>query len=224
MNNDSCDFLKVSNITKNYEHNLVTALRGISFTVAKAERVAIMGPSGCGKSTLLAIIGALDVPTGGEVLVAGIPVKANAVSYRFRAGTIGFVFQFHHLIPSMTLSENVESPLISSGIPRQERRKRAIRLLSEIGLEHRAHFLPGQVSGGERQRAAIARALINSPPLILADEPTGNLDTATGEAAINLLFECAAQSKSTVIIATHNPEIAARADRIITMRDGLLSP
>jgi len=135
---------------------------------------------------------------------------------------IGFVFQFHHLVSGMTLAENVAAPLIAHGIGRKERHSRALELLKEVGLEHRAGFLPSRVSGGERQRTAVARALVAGPQLLLADEPTGNLDTATGEAVVELILKQSRQKGTTVIIATHNQDIAAKADRIIRMRDGLL--
>jgi len=222
MNDMTFPSLSVTDIVKTFDGGLVEALRGITLTVAKGEHLAIMGPSGCGKSTLLSIIGALDYPTAGKVMIDGVELTGNSKSCLFRAQSLGFVFQFHHLIPAMTLIENVEAPLIAVGVPRKQRRERAGLLLSEVGLNHKADSFPNKISGGERQRVAIARGLINSPKLLLADEPTGNLDTTTGEAVINLLLDRASKNGSTVIIVTHNPEIAAKTDRVIHMRDGLL--
>lgn len=216
------DFLAVRGLSKLYENGQVHALKGITFNVAAGETIALMGPSGCGKSTLLSIIGLLDHPTGGSVEIEGRAQKDYGSSYLFRAQMVGFVFQFHHLIPSMTLAENVEAPLVGLGISRHERRKRAIELLEQMGIGHRARFFPNRVSGGERQRAALARALINSPRLILADEPTGNLDSATGESIMDHLLSHARRNAASAIIATHNPDIAARADRMLRMKDGRL--
>jgi ABC-type lipoprotein export system ATPase subunit len=215
-------FLEVNNISKTYENGLVEALRGVSFTVEPGEFVALMGPSGCGKSTLLNIIGYLDLPTHGHISIGGISLQEQGPAHVFRAKTVGFVFQFHHLVSSMTLVENVEAPMIALGVKRPERRLRALKLLDEMGLGHRADFLPNRVSGGERQRAALARAMINSPKLLLVDEPTGNLDTATGEAVVQLMLSRSRLTETTIIIATHNPEIASTAGKIIVMRDGIL--
>jgi ABC-type lipoprotein export system ATPase subunit len=215
-------FLQVDKLTKIYFGEAVEALRGVSFTAAAGEIVALMGPSGCGKSTLLNIIGALDVPSGGALHIDGKQLAEHGPSHLFRARTIGFVFQFHHLVSGMTLAENVAAPLVAQGIGRKERLDRALELLKDVELEHRAGFLPNRVSGGERQRAAVARALVAGPRLLLADEPTGNLDTRTGNALFNLMISYSRRHEATVIIATHNDEIAAKADRIIRMRDGLL--
>jgi putative ABC transport system ATP-binding protein len=222
MSEAALKFLSVRSLRKTYENGQVEALRDVSFDIAPGESVALMGPSGCGKSILLGIIGTLDTPTSGEILLEGNDLPGFRPKHRFRAMYLGFIFQFHYLIPSMTLVENVETPMIALGVSRKERRLRALQLLSDVGLEHRAGFLPTRVSGGERQRAAVARALVNRPRLLLADEPTGNLDTITGKAVVDIMLRQARQSSATVIIATHNPEIAAKADRIIQMRDGLL--
>jgi ABC-type lipoprotein export system ATPase subunit len=184
--------------------------------------VALTGPSGCGKSTLLSILGLLDQPTYGLVRIAGEDLAQVRSANMFRARHIGFVFQFHHMVPTMTLLENVMAPMIALGVPSAERKHRAAELLAQMGLSARATFLPAHVSGGERQRAAVARALINRPQLILADEPTGNLDSKNGELVINLLIEHARSQSALVLLATHNPEIARAANRQLALRDGRL--
>lgn len=220
MNEPAPDFLAVCNLTKSYENGQVEALRGVSFRVAGGEKVALVGPSGCGKSTLLGVIGSLDRPTGGRVVIEGTDIHHQLRAHRFRATFLGFVFQFHYLVPAMTLVENVEAPMIAIGTGKGPRRERALQLLQDVGLGHRAHFLPARVSGGERQRAAVARALVNGPRLILADEPTGNLDSASGAIVADLILGYSRKTGATVIIATHNAEIAGLCDRTITMRDG----
>jgi ABC-type lipoprotein export system ATPase subunit len=214
--------ISVTNLRKDYDGGLVQALRGVSFEIEKGETVSIMGPSGCGKSTLLNLIGTLDLPTGGEIRVDGKPLTDYRPFDSFRAKTIGFIFQFHHLIPNLTLLENVELPLYSFPILKQARRKKAIHLLEEMGLEDRMHFLPTRVSGGERQRAAIARAIINDPQILLADEPTGSVDTLIGNRIIDFLLDRCEQKKMTIIIATHNHEVAGRTKRIIKIKNGLV--
>ena len=214
------DFLTLKEVTKTYERGLVQALRGVTLSIGKGEAVALMGSSGCGKSTLLGLIGALDRVSGGAILVEGRNINELLPWHSFRARKIGFVFQFHHLISSMTLFENVETPMIALGIEKVERRRRAWELLERVGLRNRVDCFPNRVSGGERQRAAVVRAMINRPALLLADEPTGNLDSAMGEALIDLLLSQARDAASTVLMATHNPEVAARCDRRILMKDG----
>jgi len=216
------DFLTVENLSKTYENGTVNALSGVSFSVAKGEVVAFMGPSGCGKSTLLGILGSLERPSRGRVLLEGRNIFDIRPLHAFRARSVGFVFQFHHLVPAMTLLENVEAPLLPLGNPRKARSERATNLLCETGLGHRLRFLPAHVSGGERQRAAVARALANDPPLVLADEPTGNLDSAAGSCVMDLLLRCARSRGATVLIATHNPAVAGRADRVLRLKDGVL--
>lgn len=217
-------FLIIEHLTKTYPAETVPALRDVSLAVAAGEVVALMGPSGCGKSTLLNILGSLDRPSGGSFRVAGKTLAEWGALHLFRARTVGFVFQFHHLVSTMTLAENVSAPLVALGIGRRRRLEQACELLREVGLEHRAGFFPNKVSGGERQRAAIARALIAGPQLLLADEPTGNLDSASGEAAVRLMIAQCRQRGATAVIATHNQDVAARADRIIMMRDGAVVP
>ena len=212
-------FLDVVDVIKTYSGESVEALHGVSLSAEAGEVVAVMGPSGCGKSTLLNIIGALDLPTSGQVTVGGKTIREYGPSYLYRSLMVGFIFQHHHLVSGMTLVENVAAPLVAQNIKKHERNRRAMELLERVDLGHRAHFLPSCVSGGERQRAAVARALITIPKIILADEPTGNLDSSAGEAIFRLML---AQSHkgTTVIIATHNHEIASMADRSLMMRDG----
>jgi len=212
--------ISVDNLKKDYDDGLVQALRGVSLEIAKGEIVSVMGPSGCGKSTLLNLIGALDLPTAGEIRVDGRPLTNYRPFDSFRAKTIGFIFQFHHLIPNLTLLENVELPQYSLSIPKRTRRERAVHLLEEMGLQDRMHFLPTHVSGGERQRAAIARAIINDPAIILADEPTGSVDSFIGNQIIDLLLDLCEEKRITMIVATHNHELASRTERIIRLRNG----
>jgi putative ABC transport system ATP-binding protein len=211
-------------IKKYYENGLIKALNGISFEIQSGEIVAIMGPSGCGKSTLLNIIGALDLPTEGEITIDGKNLLQYKPFHTFRSSMIGFIFQFHHLIPSLTLLENVEIPLYTQKLNKAERRKRASEMLIALGLKDRMNFLPTRVSGGERQCAAIARALINNPRIVLADELTGNLDTITGDYVMKLVLNLCREKHITFILATHNHEIAIQADRIIKMKNGLIEP
>jgi len=213
-------FLKADKLWKKYPAEAVEALRGASISVGKGEIVAVMGPSGCGKSTLLNIVGALDLPTSGEVLIAGKTIREYGPSYLYRACMVGFIFQHHHMVPGMTLAENVAAPLVAQGVGKRERVRRAIELLESVGLGNRANFLPSLVSGGERQRAAVARALVAAPSIILADEPTGNLDSCSGAAVFRLMLMHSRGRGTTVVIATHNQEIAAMADRTLLMRDG----
>ena len=202
----------------------VEALRGVDLTIEKGEFVAVQGPSGSGKSTLLHLVGTLDRPTEGELRIAGqdvLALKGNALA-DFRRKHIGFVFQMFYLIPEMTALENVMLPL------KPYRRKlafdleaRARELLEQVGLEHRMHHYPNQLSGGEQQRVAIARALVNRPTLLLADEPTGNLDAKTGEQIMHLLEILRQEYGLTILLVTHNDAIARYADRVLYLRDGV---
>jgi len=199
----------------------VVALGGVDLEVGEGEKLAIMGPSGSGKTTLLSILGCLDRPTRGAHLFAGRAVEAyddDALS-RLRSREIGFVFQAFHLIPQLTVAENVETPLQYAGVPPREWRARALRALARVSLVGRADHRPSELSGGEAQRAAIARALVGEPRLLLADEPTGNLDTATGEEIAALLDELHAAGR-TVVLVTHNEALARRAQRLVRLRDG----
>ena len=214
--------ISVRDVRKVYDYGLVKALNGVSFEIEEGEAVSIMGPSGCGKSTLLNLIGTLDMPTEGQIWIAGKNIADYSPTDLFRAKYLGFIFQFHHLIPNLSLLENVELPMFSLPIPNRLRRNKAIALLKEMGLEDRMNFLPTRVSGGERQRAAIARAMINDPQIILADEPTGSVDTVIGNKILDFLVNLCDTKKITMVIATHNHEVAARTKRIIRMRNGLI--
>jgi putative ABC transport system ATP-binding protein len=199
----------------------VHALVDVHEEIASGEYLAIMGPSGSGKTTLLSILGCLDRPTRGEHLFAGRRVEGLGDDdlSRLRNRSIGFVFQSFHLIPQLTVAENVETPLLYEGASPAEWRPRALRALERVGLTARADHRPAELSGGEAQRAAIARALVTEPRLLLADEPTGNLDTATGEEIAALLDELHARGR-TVVIVTHNEALARRAERVVRLRDG----
>lgn len=201
----------------------VPALRGIDLTMQPGEFVAIMGPSGSGKSTLMHLLGCLDLPSDGIVQLDGHDVTKLDEDRlaQIRGKKIGFVFQTFNLIPTLTALENVELPLFFQGVSRVERRVRAAELLGKVGLDGRMHHKPSQLSGGERQRVAIARALANNPEIILADEPTGNLDSESGKAILDLLAQLHREGK-TIILVTHNPEAAAYTQRILRIRDGRL--
>ncbi len=197
------------------------ALDGVSLRIAEGEKLAIMGPSGSGKTTLLSLLGGLDRPTRGEYLLDGEPLSSlddDALS-AIRNRRIGFVFQSFHLLPHLSVAENVETPLVYSAAPPAEWRPRALRALERVGLLGRADHRPSELSGGEAQRAAIARALVTRPRLLLADEPTGNLDSATGEQIARLLDDLHAEGR-TIVLVTHNESLARRAQRMIRLRDG----
>jgi putative ABC transport system ATP-binding protein len=200
----------------------VKALDGIDMKVEKGDFAAIIGPSGSGKSTLLHMIGLLDRPTNGKVFLDGIDISKlndNELA-RLRGNKIGFVFQFFNLYPILTALENIELPMVITEKNKTERRKRALELLKIVGLEKRAEHLPSQLSGGERQRVAIARALANNPSLILADEPTGNLDSKAGKEIIELLDKLQEEEGKTIIMVTHDANIAKYAERLIYLKDG----
>ncbi len=199
----------------------VHALDHVTFEVRQGEFVAITGPSGSGKSTALQLIGLLDKPTSGRLLVSGRRADrlGDRAQARFRARSIGFVFQYFHLYPTLSALDNVALPMAVVGVGVRPRRERAAQLLQTVGLESRLHHKPHELSGGQRQRVAIARAMANDPAIILADEPTGNLDTRTGEEVLDLLCQRHDEG-TTLIVVTHDAEIAARADRIIALRDG----
>lgn len=219
---DQAAIARVSNVTKIYEGGLVHALKGVSFEIKKSEFFVIMGPSGSGKSTLLHLLGALDTPSSGSIEIDGQDIATAPNLAKLRREKLGFVFQMHHLIPSLTLRENVELPALPLNMSRQERKKRSTELLDRVGLSHRIDFLPVKASGGERQRAAIARALMNKPSILYADEPTGSVDTKTGDSILGLFKEFQEEAGLTVVMITHNDEIAPRADRLIKIVDGSL--
>lgn len=212
----------VRDLVKHYDGGLVKALNGLSFEVERGEVVSIMGPSGCGKSTLLNLVGALDLPTSGDILIDGRSISTYRSLHHFRARTVGFIFQFHHLIPGLSLLENTELPMYSLGMSKKAMRAKATEMLVRVGLAERMGFPPTKVSGGERQRAAIARALVNDPAIILADEPTGSVDSETGKAILDHLIHLCRTHGVTMLIATHAREIAAHTDRILEIRDGVL--
>nr|MBC8446392.1 ABC transporter ATP-binding protein [Chloroflexota bacterium] len=200
----------------------VRALDGVNLTMRRGEMVAVMGPSGSGKSTLLNMLGALDRPTSGRVLVNDQDLATIKNVDRFRAQTVGFVFQFYNLLPTLTARENIEVPMQGQPISRGQRRQRAEELLHLVGLGERMHHQPAQLSGGERQRVAIARALANEPAILLADEPTGNLDSQSGMEVMDLLQEINRQRDMTMLLVTHDPRVARTAQRILTMHDGCI--
>jgi putative ABC transport system ATP-binding protein len=198
----------------------VIAVADVSLHVQPGECVALMGPSGSGKSTLLSVIGGLSRPDAGRVLVDGVAPEAHGGLAGYHRDVVGFIFQLHHLLPMLTAQGNVEVPLVAAGLPRAERRQRALDLLDEVGLTGRTDHLPGELSGGERQRVAVARALANQPRLLLADEPTGALDSDNSRRVLDLLDSARARRGTTMIVVTHDPAIADRADRIVHMLDG----
>lgn len=200
----------------------VVGLAGLDLAIDEGEFVAIMGPSGSGKSTLLYILGGLDTATDGRVIVAGQALESldSEGLAAFRRETIGYVFQSFHLVPTISAIENVALPGIFARVPQDERLDRAWKLLSMLGLEERLDHLPKQLSGGQQQRVAIARALFNDPPIIMADEPTGSLDSKTGETVLKMLRNLATQRKKTILVVTHDTRIARYADRVLMLRDG----
>lgn len=216
--------ISTSNLTKTYGSGdtAVTALRGINVRLDEGEFVAVMGPSGCGKSTLLHLIGGLDRPTSGDVTLAGQSIAAldDDALTAVRRRQIGFIFQFYNLLPVLNATENAALPLILDGMKPAEARSRATEWLKRMGLADRLTHRPNQLSGGQQQRVAIARALVTEPALILADEPTGNLDSAAGNEIAALLKQITSEWGRTVLMVTHDPRIAAYADRIIFLKDG----
>ena len=213
--------LETRELTRVYGERVpVKALDGVTLQIHKGEVVAIVGPSGSGKSTLLNLIGALDRPSTGEVIVNGTPLSQVKNLDRFRGQTIGFIFQSHNLLPTLTARENIEVPMYELPLSGRKRRARANELLGLVGLAQRGNHLPNQLSGGERQRVAIARALANQPAIVLADEPTGNLDSKTTADIMGLLGQLNREQRVTLVIVTHNTEVAAAAQRVITIRDG----
>ena len=219
--------VQLENLEKSYQlgKTTVQALRGVSLTLHEGEFMVVMGPSGSGKTTLLNIIGTLDKPTSGRALIDGDDIaKMNDKQLtKLRRYKIGFVFQFHNLIPVLTAFENVQLPLLTAGSGRKASEDRANELMERVGLKDRIDHLPDELSGGEQQRVAIARALANHPRIILADEPTGDLDTKTGSEVVQIMYDLAKQERAAVVVVTHDPIVSEKADRLLTMRDGRIS-
>ena len=211
-------------VRKMFEGGRIRALEDISLHVGAGEFVALTGRSGCGKSTLLNLIGALDRPDQGTITVGGQSLADMQDLAAYRARTVGFIFQFHYLIPTLSAAWNVQIPMIGLEHSKREREARARMLLADVGLGDRADDRPGVMSGGERQRVAVARALANNPPLLLADEPTGALDSATGAAVLTLLARVREQYGMSILMVTNDDEVAHAADRVVRMRDGKLVP
>jgi putative ABC transport system ATP-binding protein len=214
--------IELVNVSREYGEGSVRALADVTLSVAAGERIAVMGPSGSGKSTLLNLVCGLDEPTRGEVKIDGLDISAlgDDERTRLRREKIGMIFQTFNLLPTLTGLENVALPLRLKGISRTSAEQRAKALLVRVGLESRSSHRPDEVSGGERQRIAIARALVFTPPILLADEPTGNLDSTTGEGILSLLDDLHAEFNTTIVLVTHNEEAASHCDRIIRLRDG----
>jgi putative ABC transport system ATP-binding protein len=216
--------LSLEDVSRSYARASVAALRHVSLTVERGEYVAVTGPSGSGKSTLLHLLCGLDEPTSGRVLFERREPSTPREWTRLRARRIGFVFQTFNLLPALTALENVEVPLFGVEPAAAERRRRARAVLSRVGLEHRGRHKPGELSGGECQRVAIARSLVNRPDVVLADEPTGNLDSATAADILGLLSEIHASEHVTLVVASHDPEVSARAGRTVRLLDGRVLP
>jgi putative ABC transport system ATP-binding protein len=219
--------MELVEVTKVYNtgRTPVHAVRGVSLTIAAGEFVSIMGPSGSGKSTLMHLLGALDTPTSGRALFQGRDLQAlsDRERSRFRRTKIGFVFQFFNLLPTLTAAENVALPLFLNGQPRARALKQAAAALERVGLEHRGEHHPEEMSGGEMQRVAVARALVLEPDAVLCDEPTGNLDSANSRDILNLLRSLPEQGRRSVVMVTHDPQAAGYGDRLVHIRDGLIA-
>ena len=212
--------VEVVDLVKTFDAGRTRAVDGASFSVARGEFIAVTGPSGCGKSTLLHLIAALERPDSGRIVVLGQDITRRRDLSGYRARTVGLVFQLHNLLPNLTAVENVEVPMYETGLGMRERRRRALQLLELVDLADKARRRPPELSGGERQRVAIARALANDPPILLPDEPTGNLDSKAGRHVMEALEAIHHQRGLTIILVTHDLGIAASADRVIKMLDG----
>jgi ABC-type antimicrobial peptide transport system, ATPase component len=214
------NIIEIHDLKKSYDDGKIKALNGLNLEVKKGEFLSIMGPSGSGKSTLLNMIGALDVADGGTIKVAGIDLMKTTELNQFRSQEIGFVFQMHNLIPNLTVLENVEIPMYESNLSSNQMRERAMEILKAVDLEDKANQIPTKLSGGQRQRVAIARALVNRPSIILADEPTGSLDSKTGDVILKLLSDLHEKENVTLVMVTHEPYVGNMAERIVNVLDG----
>jgi putative ABC transport system ATP-binding protein len=223
---NTMEVVKIEDVTRSFKTGKIEtrALRGITLSIENGEFTALVGPSGSGKTTLLQLIGCLDQPTSGQVYINGKDVSKLNRNQRadMRRGTIGFIFQFFALIPTLTAYENIELPLLLIGEPAAQRRERVTHLLEAVGLADRANYRPDQMSGGQQQRAAVARALVTQPSLVLADEPTANLDTPNGQQVMETMTRLNQETGVTFIFATHDPRVIKYARRVITLRDGLI--
>jgi putative ABC transport system ATP-binding protein len=217
--------ISTENVMRHFEAGRVRAVDGVTLAIEPGAFVAICGPSGCGKTTLLNLLVAIDRPQSGSIRVAGrsLTEMGQREADAFRRHTVGLVFQFHNLLANLTALENVQAPMLPDGPSPRERLKRACALLEQVGLEGRMHARPPTLSGGERQRVALARALANEPRVLLADEPTGNLDSSSGERLLDLLGELQRDRGTTLVVVTHDPTVAARADRVLHMLDGRIT-
>jgi putative ABC transport system ATP-binding protein len=218
MNNEN--IIEIHGLKKSYENGKIIALSGVDLEIKKGEFVSIIGPSGSGKSTLLNMLGALDVADEGTVKVAGVDLTKTKDLSTFRSQEIGFVFQLHNLIPNLTALENVQIPMLETPLSGKKMEERAMELLRSVELEDKINQKPTKLSGGQRQRVAIARALVNHPSIILADEPTGSLDSKTGDIILNILKDLHKKENVTLVMVTHEPYVANMAERTITVRDG----
>lgn len=212
--------LEAHDVHKSFDRGLVKALRGVDLQVKPGERLVIMGPTGCGKSTLLALLSLLAHPDSGTITLGGVDSRTVSSPERWRATTVGLVFQLHYLLPHLTVQENLELALRPHRLPRKTATERVGSLLQRLKLSHRAHTQARHLSGGERQLAAVARALVNGPRLLLADEPTGSVDSETGERILAELFGWSEQTGATLVVVTHDPRVAERGQRVVFMRDG----
>ncbi len=220
----SSPVLEVTNLRKNYDEGRIEALRGIDLSIESGEFVAITGHSGSGKSTLLHLLGGLDTPTSGEILFNGSPLGSSISLDAYRCNHVGFIFQSFYLLPTLNAMENVQAPMLATRDSSADRAQRAEALLREVGLEHRMRQQPGELSGGERQRVAIARALANGPSILLADEPTGNLDSTNSARIMDLIMGIREARGMTLIVITHEEDIANSAPRQVRVHDGRIVP